>query len=99
MGCAKVRGLFPGLQYNMTKKHVTETIKVHGEKLYEKLNEIAKEGNVRKIIIKNKHGKKIVEFPVTLGVAGVVIAPVLASIGLVAFFIAECSIEVHRTKE
>lgn len=82
-----------------TKKHVKETIKVQGGKLFEKLNELAKEGNVRKVIIKNKHGKQIVEFPMTVGIAGAVIAPVLASIGLVVFFVAECTMEVHRIKE
>jgi hypothetical protein len=83
---------------NNTKEQVKETIKVKGGQLYKKLNELAKEGNVRKVVIRDKHGKKMVEFPMTLGIAGAVIAPVLASAGLIIFFVTECTVEVHRQK-
>lgn len=78
---------------------ITESLKKTAITLFEKLNELAKEGNKRKVIIKSKHGKKIVEFPMTLGIAGVVIAPILASIGLVAFFVAECTMQVEKHEE
>lgn len=84
-----------------TKKEqtTTETIKIQGAKLVEKLNELAREGNVRHVIVKDKHGKTLIQFPMLLGVAGVVISPVLASIGLVAFFLTECTLVVERAHE
>lgn len=73
-----------------------ETYKVRGEKLLEKVKELVKEGNVRRIIIKDKKGKTMVEFPMTFGVVGVLIAPTLAAIGALAALITECSITVER---
>ncbi|MCL5438631.1 MAG: DUF4342 domain-containing protein [Patescibacteria group bacterium] len=57
-----------------------------------------KEGNIRKITIKDKKGKTIVEFPLTIGVVGTVIAPVLAAIGAIAALVTECTISVEREK-
>lgn len=73
-----------------------ETFKVSGENLLKKVKEIIKEGNVRKITIKNKDGKELVSFPLTFGVVGAVIAPVLAAIGALAALIGECTISVER---
>lgn len=77
-------------------KHHTEEFKVSGEMLIKKIKEIIKEGNVRRISIKDKEGKIIAEFPLTFGVVGAVIAPVLAAIGAIAALITECTISVER---
>jgi len=74
----------------------SESFKVDGENLLKKVKELIKEGNVRKIIIKDKGDKVIVEFPLTLGVVGAVIAPVLAAVGAIAALIGECTISVER---
>jgi hypothetical protein len=80
-----------------TKKTTTEeTFQVKGEELKEKIKEILKEGNARRIIIKNKAGKTLIEFPVTIGVIGVVLAPVWIAIGGIAAVVAECSITVEK---
>ena len=73
-----------------------ETFHVRGEQLLSKVKEIIKEGNVRRIIIKDKTGKTLIEFPMTIGVVGVVFAPVLAAVGALAALVAECSITVER---
>lgn len=73
-----------------------ESFKVTGENLLKKVKELIKEGNVRRIIIKDKNDKIIVEFPLTFGVVGAVIAPVLAAIGALAALIGECTISVER---
>jgi hypothetical protein len=75
-----------------------ETFKVDGEQLLKKVKELIKEGNVRKITIKDKNGKPLVVFPLTLGVVGVAFAPVLAGIGAIAALIGECTITVERGK-
>ena len=73
-----------------------EEFKVSGEELLKKVKELIAEGNVRRIIIKNKDGKSILELPLTLGVVGAVLAPVLAAVGAVAALVTECSIVVER---
>lgn len=80
----------------MTAKKREETFKVTGENLLKKVKEIIKEGNVRRIAIKDKKGKILVEFPLTIGVVGAVIAPVLAAVGAIAALIGECTISVER---
>lgn len=78
----------------MTKR--TEEFKVNGEDLLAKVKALIAEGNVRRITVKNKEGKSVVELPLTLGVVGVALAPVLAAIGAMAALISECSIVVER---
>lgn len=73
-----------------------EEFKINGESLLEKVKQLIKEGNVRKITIKDKNGKELMVFPLTIGVAGVVIAPVLAAVGALAALIGECTISVER---
>lgn len=76
-----------------------ETFNVKGEKLIEKVKQLIKEGNVRRIIIKDKKGKVLVEFPLTFGVVGAVLAPMLAAIGAIAALVTECSITVKREEK
>lgn len=80
----------------MPSKKKEETFKVKGEELLGRVKNLIKEGNIRKITIKDKEGKVIVVFPLTLGVVGVVIAPVLAAVGAIAALVTECTISVER---
>ncbi len=73
-----------------------ESFNVNGENLLKKVKELIKEGNIRKITIKDKNEKEIMAFPLTFGVVGAVIAPVLAAVGAVAALITECTITVER---
>ncbi len=73
-----------------------EKISVAGEDLLRKVKEIIAEGNVRRISIKDKAGKSIVELPLTLGVVGAALAPVLAAVGAIAALVTECTITVER---
>jgi hypothetical protein len=76
-----------------------ESIKVEGEKLLNKVKELVKEGNVRKISIHEKDGKEMMSFPLNIGVVGAVFAPVLAAVGALAAFIGECTITVEREEK
>lgn len=78
----------------MTKK--TEEFKVDGEDLLKKVKAIIAEGNVRKISVKNKDGKTVVELPLTIGVVGAALAPILAAVGAIAALVTECTIVVER---
>jgi hypothetical protein len=71
---------------------------VRGEDLVRKVKELIEEGNVRRIIIRNKEGKTIVELPLTMSIIGTVIAPALAAVGAIAALVTECSIVVVRNQ-
>lgn len=73
-----------------------EFFTLNGENLLKKIKELIAEGNVRKITISDKSGKELMSFPLTIGVVGAVLAPVLAAIGALAALIGECSITVER---
>lgn len=73
-----------------------EYFRVSGEGLLKKVKELIKEGNVRKITIEDKSGKEIVAFPLTVGLVGAVLAPMLAAVGAVAALVTECTIKVER---
>ncbi len=73
-----------------------EEFKVNGEDLLKKVKELINEGNIRSLTIKDKSGKTLVTFPVTLGVVGVVLAPMLAAIGAIAALVTECTIAIER---
>ncbi len=72
-----------------------ETIKVEGGELLDQVKKIIHEGNVRRIVIK-QGTRSVAEFPLTVGVVGTLVAPILAAIGALAALLTECSIEVER---
>lgn len=73
-----------------------EKFKINGEDIIKKVKELIAEGNVRKITITDRDGKVLVVFPLSVGVVGVVLAPVLAAVGAIAALVAECTITVER---
>ena len=82
----------------MAEQTVKESFKVAGGQLIDSVKKLVHEGNVRRVIIK-QGDQVIVEFPLTVGVIGTVIAPVLAAIGAIAAMINECTLEVERVKD
>lgn len=87
-----------GMPKKTTKKTTEETIKVSGENLLKTVKKLISEGNVRHIAIKDKDGKGVIEFPLTIGVVGAVFLPVLAAVGAIAALIGECTISIKRSK-
>jgi Domain of unknown function (DUF4342) len=79
-----------------TKK---ESFSINGEELLNKVKELVKEGNIRKISIHDKEGKELMSFPLTIGVVGVLFAPVLAAVGALAALIGECTLTVERDEK
>lgn len=79
-------------------KETVETIQVKGTQVVDKVRELIKAGNVRRIIIKDKEGKSIAEFPLTFGVIGAAALLPLAAIATIAALINECTITVVRNK-
>ncbi|HJS19431.1 MAG TPA: DUF4342 domain-containing protein [Anaerolineales bacterium] len=83
----------------MTEKTHTEEFRVEGEKLIGKVKELIHEGSIRRIIIKDKEGKTVLEIPLTFGVVGVLIAPQLAAIGAIAALLTEATVVVEKVEE
>jgi hypothetical protein len=75
-----------------------EELQVVGEQLLARVKELVHEGNVRRIIIKHE-GQTIMEFPLTVGLAATVLAPIWAAVGVIGALITQCSIEVVRTEQ
>ena len=76
----------------------TEEFRVNGEELIAKIKQLIHEGNIRRIIIKDKEGKTVMEIPVTLGVVGMLLAPTLAAIGAIAALLTETTVVVEKAE-
>ena len=70
----------------------TEEFNVNGEELLARIKKLIHEGNIRRIIIKDKEGKTVMEIPLTIGVVGVLLAPTLAALGAVAALVTEATV-------
>ncbi len=76
---------------------IIEELQLAGEQLLVRVKELIREGNVRRLVIK-QDGHVILEVPLAFGVVGVVLAPTLAAIGAIGALMAQCSIEVIRSE-
>jgi len=82
----------------MAERTFKETIKGTAEQLVDAVKKLVHEGNVRRVIIKQE-GRTIAEFPLTVGVIGAVLAPLVAAVGAIAAVATDCSLEVERVVE
>lgn len=73
-----------------------EEFKLNGGEIIDKIKELIHEGNIRRIIIKNESGDTIIEIPLTLGVVGAALAPVLAAVGAIAALVTKMTIVVEK---
>ena len=73
-----------------------EEFKVSGDDVIKTIKKIVREGNIRRIIIKNEEGKVLIEIPLTIGVVGAALLPVWAAIGAIAALVVKCTIEVEK---
>jgi hypothetical protein len=76
-----------------------EEFTINGEKLVSTIKKLVRQGNIRRVTIKNKEGKTLIEIPLTFGVVGAVLLPTLAAIGAIAALVTECTIVVEKIEE
>jgi len=76
-----------------------EEFAISGEKLVSTVKRLVREGNIRRVTIKNKEGKTLIEIPLTFGVVGALFLPTLAAIGAIAALVTECTIVVEKVEE
>ena len=80
------------------EKFRTEEFRVSGEELLSRIKKLIHEGNIRRVIIKDKDGKTVLEIPMTFGVVGALIAPQLAAIGAIAALLTEATVVVEKVE-
>ena len=81
------------------EKTYTEEFEVNGDDLLAKIKELAHEGNIRRVIIRNESGRTLIDIPLTFGVVGALVAPQLAAIGAIAALLSHGSILVEKVKK
>ena len=79
----------------MSGRGPIETLRIEGDQLLSQVERLIHEGNVRRIVIKQGE-QVVVEFPLTVGVVGALLAPALAAVGAMAALLTDCTIEVER---
>jgi hypothetical protein len=77
----------------------TEEFAVSADELVAKVKELVREGDIRRIILKNEDGITLIDIPLTLGVVGALLAPQLAALGAIAALISHGTIVVEKVQE
>jgi hypothetical protein len=73
-----------------------EEIKVTAGKLKATLKALVREGNVRRVVIRNAQGRTLLDMPLTAGVAGAFLLPFWVAVGGVVALAKEFTIVVER---
>lgn len=81
----------------MADKTYWDSFKAEGENVIAKIKALVREGNVRRVVVQ-QDGRVVAEFPLTAGVIGAVLAPVLAAIGALVALLQDCTIQVERDR-
>ena len=76
----------------------SEEFRINGEELIAKIKQLIHESNIRRITIKDKDGKTVMEIPLTSGVVGVLLAPTLAAVGAIAALLTEATVVVEKAE-
>lgn len=80
------------------QKTRTEEFQIDGDRLVAKIKELLHEGNIRRITIKDESGQTLIEIPLTIGVVGALLLPVLAAVGAIAALVAKCTIVLEKVE-
>jgi len=82
------------------EKVKVEEFKISGDVLVGKVKELLRQGNIRRIILKNESGQTLIEIPMTVGVIGSVISaalfPVVAAVGVIGAMVARLTVVIER---
>ena len=80
----------------MTDSNRSEEFQFSGDTLLAKIKDILREGNIRRVVIKNEDGRVLIDIPLTIGVVGTLLAPQLAAIGAIAALVLKGSIVIEK---
>jgi hypothetical protein len=73
-----------------------EEIRIHARDLVEKIKDLLRESNIRRIIIRDEKGNTYMEIPLSVAAVGVIAMPVLAAVGALAALVANFTLVVER---
>lgn len=73
-----------------------EEFTLTSEQLVEKVKELVHEGNVSRVMVKDDKGNVLLDLPVTVGVVGILLAPLFAAAGAVAAVATKCTLVIER---
>ena len=79
----------------MAENTCRDSFKATADGVMEKIKALIREGNVRRVVVEHE-GRTVAEFPLTVGVVGAVLAPVVAAIGALVALLKDCTIHVER---
>jgi hypothetical protein len=82
----------------MTETTRSEEFTIDGKSVMAKLKELLHQGNIRRITVKNQDGKVYFDLPLTIGVAGAILAPAAAALGAIAALAGELTIAVEKVE-
>ena len=79
----------------MGEKTTRKEFNVDANSMVDTIKELIREGNIRRVIVKDRHGKTLIDIPLTVGVAGAVVAPQLAALGALAALLSQVTLVVE----
>jgi hypothetical protein len=94
--CSKDPGRRP---VPVTKETICETFHLDDEgvdRVIEQVKALIHEGNVRRLIVKDRDGVTLIEAPLTFGVVGAMLLPIWAAIVAIAAIVADATVVVER---
>lgn len=77
----------------------SEEFRLSGGEVLDKIKALIHEGNIRRLILKSEEGKTYLEIPLTVGLVGAALLPVLAAVGALAAVVARMTLVVERVEE
>lgn len=80
---------------NQNKSFNSSDAKVKGEQILDEIKKVLKKGNATKITVK-KNNETIVNIPITAGVVGAVLSPLLAAAGVTVALLTQCTVEIQQ---
>ena len=83
----------------MPERTRTEEFTINGESLVATVKKLIREGNVRRIGVRDREGKTLIEIPLSIGLVGVLLLPTLAALGAIAALVTECTLVIERIEE
>ncbi|HEV8534740.1 MAG TPA: DUF4342 domain-containing protein [Candidatus Limnocylindria bacterium] len=85
-----------------TKESLFETLHIDDDgvdRVIEKIKNMIREGNVRRLIVKNPQGVTIIEVPLTVGVVGALLVPVWAAIAAIAAIVTDATVVIEKRED
>jgi hypothetical protein len=82
----------------VTERTCWESVKAEGGAVLDKVRHLVHEGNVRSIRVR-QNDRVVAVFPLTAGVVGLVVAPVLAAVAMLLALLGDCTIDIERVEK